>query len=106
MAVFFGIAPGEEKTAPGIRVQVTPDGEDVWMHGKWLGLGPDHAVAWIDGSAEFITGKGKHLLTGQFPGWIVRGKGKAAPAALMFNISQFIGGEIIIGKRRYAVTAH
>ncbi len=105
MAKFFGISPGEEKIGPGIRVKVTPDGEDVWMHGKWLGLGPDHAVAWLDGQARFVTHSGKKLMAGQFPGWIVRGKGKGAPAALMFNIAQFEGGEIIIGKRRYAVAS-
>lgn len=36
MATFAFIGPGEEKTAPGLRVRVTDDGESVWMQGKWL----------------------------------------------------------------------
>lgn len=55
MPIFLGIEPGETRTAPGIRVTVLADGETVWMHGKWLDLGPDHAVAWIE------AGKGRAL---------------------------------------------
>ncbi len=97
MPHFFGISPGEEKTAPGIRVRVSDDGERVWMHGKWLDLGPDHAVIWIEGDAEFRRPDGKILKLGQFPAWVVRGKAKRNPAmAAMFSFSQFEGGEVIL----------
>lgn len=100
---FFGLAPGEEKSAPGIRVTVTSDGQRIWMHGKWLDLGTEHAVAWIDGSAEFIRPDGKRLKLGAFPAWVVGGKGRGAPCAAMFSITQFRGGRIVIGRKTYPV---
>ncbi|MTK11876.1 MAG: hypothetical protein F8N39_07260 [Clostridiaceae bacterium] len=94
MARFFGIAQGEEKTAPGLRVRVSEDGERVWMHGKWLDLGPDHAVIWIERKAEFRRSDGRSLRLGDFPAWVCRGTGKHPVIAAMFNVSQFEGGEI------------
>lgn len=96
MAEFFGIEKGGEFSAPGIRIAVPQDGEDVWMHGKWLGLGPDHAVAVIVKAAEFIRPDGRRLRLGQFPAWVVRGKGKRPAVAAMFNIAQFRGGKVVI----------
>ena len=100
MAVFLNIAPGEEKTAPGLRVSVRQDGEAVWMHGKWLDLGPDHAVAWIDGAATFKRADGRELSMGSFPGWVVRSSQRGGPAAIMFNKSQFEGGVLLLRKGR------
>ena len=96
MARFFGIAPGEEKSAPGIRVRVSDDGETVWMHGKWLELGPDHAVIWIERGVTFRRPDGKCLSLGEFPAWIVRGTGKNPVIAAMFNFRQFDGGDILL----------
>lgn len=92
MPQFLGLARGEERTAPGIRVRISDDGERVWMHGKWLDLGPDHAVAWIEGAATFVRPDGKELRPGQFPAWVVRGAGKRPAMAMMFNAGQFRGG--------------
>ena len=103
MPHFFGISPGEEKTGPGIRVKVTDDGEQVWMHGKWLDLAEDHAVAWIENGAEFHTKSGKDLHIGDFPAWVVRSSVKGGPIAIMFSFGQFDGGKITIkpsAKRR------
>ena len=95
MAEFYGIAAGEEKLAPGLRVKVQENGERVWMHGKWLDLGPDHAVAWISGKYKFVTCKGKRLLVGEFPAWVVRAKAGGV-LAIMFNVEQFRGGQISV----------
>lgn len=100
---FFGIAPGAENSALGLRVAVAPDGERVWMHGKWLDLGTEHAVAWIDGPADVIRPDGKRLKLGSFPAWVVWGKGRGAPCAAMFSITQFRGGRIVIGRKTYPV---
>jgi hypothetical protein len=100
---FFGIFPGEEKSATGIRVAVTPDGERVWMHGKWLDLGAEHAVAWIDGPAEFIRPDGRRLKLGSFPAWVASGNGRRAPCAVMFSVTQFRGGRIVIGRKTFPV---
>jgi hypothetical protein len=97
MPKFFGIAPGQERSAKGIRVKISPDGENVWMHGKWLGLGPTHAVAWITKKAVFSRPDGKIMRLGDFPAWVVRGGSKARPVvAAMFEFSQFEGGKITI----------
>ena len=98
MARFFGIAQGEEKTAPGIRIRVSDDGERVWMHGKWLDLGGDHAVVFISPGerAQFVRPDGRKLVLGQFPAWIVRGKSKRPAIAAMFSFSQFEGGSVNI----------
>ena len=96
MPHFFGISPGEEKFALGIRVRVTKDGERVWMHGKWLDLGPDHAVIWIEEKATFTRKDGKPLRLGDFPAWIVKGKGKRPAIAAMFSFTQFEGGSITV----------
>ena len=102
MAHFFGILPGEERKAPAIRVSVPAAGETVWMHGKWLDLGPDHGVIWIDrgATAHFIRPDGKALRMGLFPAWVVYGSGKNAAHAGMFNVGQFRGGQIIIRAKR------
>ena len=94
MAHFFGIAPGKEKTAPGIRVRVSEDGERVWMHGKWLDLGESHAVAWIERGAHFYRADGRVLRLGQFPAWVIKGTGKNPVICAMFSFTQFIGGHI------------
>jgi hypothetical protein len=96
MAHFFGILPGEEKTSSGIRVRVSDDGERVWMHGKWLDLGPTHAVIWIDGTARFHRADGKIMRLGDFPAWVIRGTGKKPVIAAMFSYTQFEGGKIAI----------
>ena len=96
MARFFGISQGEEKSAPGLRVRISEDGERVWMHGKWLDLGPDHAVIWIDHKATLIRPDGKALRLGDFPAWVCRGTGKKPAIAAMFSFSQFEGGEICV----------
>ena len=96
MATFLNISPGQERTAPGLRVAVSGDGERVWMHGKWLDLGKDHAVAWIVGRATFIKADGSERLVGEFPGWSVRSKDRGGASALMFNAGQFYGGKLII----------
>lgn len=103
MAQFFGIAPGEEKTAPGLRVRVAEDGEHVWMHGKWLDLGDDHAVVWIGCSemVRFVRHDGVALRLGEFPAWIVRGTGRRKALAAMFNIGQFKTVEIVAAARRH-----
>jgi hypothetical protein len=105
MAEFFGISIGEEKTSNGLRVRIREDGEAVWMHGKWLELGSDHGVIWVDGgqSPDFIRADGRVLKMGSFPGWVVRGKGKHPAIAMMFSISQFIGGYIKNGSVKYTV---
>lgn len=99
MVQFFNICQGQEVIFPGMRIKVHVSGETVWMHGKWLQLGPDHAVAVIDGRAEFIRPDGKILKVGDFPAWVVRGKGKYAAIAMMFNATQFSGGVIKIINR-------
>jgi|SRR5665213_28331 len=108
MPHFFGIAPGEQRKAPGIRVSVTADGESAWFHGKWLDLGPDHGVIWIEGAATFTLRDGRRKRLGQFPAWVVHGSGKGAPHAAMFDIGQFRGGSIEDRQRglvrRYEVT--
>lgn len=108
MAVFLNIAAGEEKTAPGLRVSVRQDGEAVWMHGKWLDLGPDHAVAWIDGEAIFERPDGRRLFLGEFPGWIVRSSVRGGAAAIMFNKSQFEGGALLLrnGRKVRKISIH
>ena len=73
------------------------------MHGKWLELGDDHAVAVVTREASFVRPDGRKLLLGQFPAWVIRGKGKRPALAAMFNISQFRGGEIIVDGVRHAV---
>lgn len=93
MALFFGLEPGVERAVPGLRVKIQDDGERVYMAGKWLDLGPDHAVAWIEGKYRFITVKGKSLLLGEFPAWVCTSKSKKQ-AAIMFSASQFLGGTI------------
>ena len=91
MPQFFGIAPGEEKKAPGLRVRITPDGERAWMHGKWLDLGPEHAVVWIGPKekARFIRHDGTALALGRFPAWVCCGTGSHKAIAAMFNMGQF-----------------
>ena len=66
------------------------------MHGKWLELGPDHAVIWAEHGATFRNASGKTLMMGQFPAWVVgsRKRGGGGPWAAMFNVGQFLGGEI------------
>lgn len=98
MPRFYGISPGEEKTAPGIRVRVSEDGENVWMHGKWLGLGLSHAVIWIGPKqrAKFRRRDGSIRLFGQFPAWVITGNGKSPAVAAMFDWVTFEGGEISI----------
>jgi len=96
MAYFFGIKPGEEKTSLGLRVHVSEDGERVWMHGKWLDLGADHAVMWIEGKASFTRKDGKTLRLGDFPAWVCKGNGKHPAIAAMFSYSQFEGGAITV----------
>ena len=94
MAYFFGILPGETIVDEAIRIVVPVDGERVYMHGKWLDIGPDHAVIVYRGSPKFIRADGRALLCGEFPAWAVRGKGKSPVCALMFSITQFVGGKI------------
>jgi hypothetical protein len=94
---FFNIAPGEEKTAPGLRVRVSDNGERVWMHGKWLDLGDDHAVVWVDEgqAARFIRSDGSVLRLGDFPAWVCRSSsGRRRALAAMFNIGQFSSVEL------------
>ena len=38
MARFFGIAPGGERSAPGICVRVSEDGERAYMSGRQCGF--------------------------------------------------------------------
>mgnify|MGYP001767001541 CR=1 FL=1 len=94
MASFLNISAGQTKTDTGLRVEVSPDGERVWMHGKWLDLGPDHAVIWIDGAVKFRRPDGKTLGVGEFPAWSVRSSRRGGALALMFNASQFRGGSV------------
>lgn len=99
MPRFYGIAPGEEKTAAGLRVRVTADGESVYMSGKWLGLAEHHAVLFARRRAFFKRGDGRRLLIGQFPAWICQAKpaGRSRtprPFAMMFDWTQFDGGTI------------
>lgn len=97
MPFFIGISPGEEKTANGIRVRIRPDGDAAWMHGKWLDLGGEHAVAWVPPGSRmtFTRRDGKTFVVGSFPAWVVRGNDKkGAGMALMFSISQFRGGKV------------
>jgi len=103
MALFFGIAPGEEKKAEGLRVSVSPDGEWVYLHGKWLELGDEHAVVFADDKCTFTKADGTIRLMGFFPAWIVIGKGKRPALALKTSITQFRGGSIKIGQKRYQV---
>lgn len=105
MAHFFGIAPGEERVAEGLRVAVTANGEQVWMHGKWLELGDDHAVVFAEQPVVFIRADGTERLLGTFPAWVVRGKGKRPALAVMTNIAQFRGGSVRIGRRTYDIAA-
>ena len=102
MARFIGIAPGEERIMPGLRIKVPADGETVYMSGKWLDLGPDHMVAVISegGRAEFVRSDGTVKAEGSFPAWVVRGTGKHPARALLFNAGQFVGGVVRIFDRR------
>lgn len=93
---FLGIEAGQTKTGEGVRVTISEDGERVWMHGKWLDLAEHHAVAWIEGRAEFGRPDGKVLRPGQFPAWTVRAGKPGGPLAMMFDRTQFIGGELRI----------
>lgn len=99
-AQFLGIGVGETREGAGIRVEVAPGGDKVWMHGKWLELADHHAVAWIEGNAEFVRPDGKVLLPGQFPAWSVRSTKRGGPFALMFDRTQFLGGELRIKRSR------
>lgn len=103
MALFFGISPGEEKKSEGLRVSVSPDGEWVYLHGKWLELGSEHAVVYIDQGAEFYKPDGSKKLIGQFPAWVVIGKGKHRAIAMKTSITQFRGGKIRIGEKWFDV---
>jgi len=105
MASFFGIALGQERVDVGIRVQVSDDGERVWMHGKWLELGEDHAVVFADAPCRFVKADGTEKTVGSFPAWIIRGKGKHPALGIMTNIAQFRGGSIRIGRRSYPIAA-
>lgn len=105
MPQFFGIVPGGEFSAPGIRITVPAHGDKVWMHGKWLELAPHHGVAVIMRQAMFVRPDGRILSLGQFPAWIVRGTGKHPALAAMFDVSQFIGGRVSIGGTEYPVAA-
>jgi hypothetical protein len=101
MPEFYGISPGEEKTAPGLRVRVSEDGSRVYMSGKWLDLGDDHAVAYVERDAYFERPDGRRLHAGQFPAWVAASRRKAgqkkpAPFAMMFNIAQFRGGKVVV----------
>lgn len=96
MPHFYGIAPGEEKTAPGIRVRISDDGERVWMHGKWLDIPDNNAIAWVSRKYEFRRPDGRKLKIGQFPGWVVRSTKRSGPLAIMFDASQFAGGNISV----------
>lgn len=97
-ARFFGIELGDEIVLPGMRIVASADGETVYMHGKWLDLGDDHAVVISIGSPTFKRADGKVLRAGEFPAWIVRGKkngpSSAIPMAMMFNAVQFAGGAV------------
>lgn len=103
MALFFGIDAGQERSFAGLRVKISEDGERVWMHGKWLDLGEDHAVVIVEGKCRFVTKSGEVKPIGSFPAWVVRGSGKPAALALMTNISQFRGGYIRLGDKKLAV---
>ena len=103
MALFFGISPGEERTAPGIRVAVTADGERVWMHGKWLDLGREHGMVWYAKNVSFARPDGAVRRLGQFPAWVVQGTGRRAPAAAMFSVTQFRGGLVVVDDVTYPV---
>lgn len=94
MPLFFGIAPGETIAAAGVRISVPDAGDRVYMHGKWLDLGEDHAVVVYKGPAQFIREDGAQRRNGDFPGWLVRGAGKSPLLALMFNWKQFAGGSV------------
>lgn len=98
-ARFFGIELGDEIVLPGMRIVASADGETVYMHGKWLDLGNDHAVVISIGSPTFKRADGKVLRAGEFPAWIVRGKkngpSSAIPMAIMFNVEQFAGGTVL-----------
>ena len=100
MALFLNVAPGETKTDEGLRLTVLSNGEAAWFHGKWLDLGPEHAVAWIDGSATFERQDGKALQMGDFPAWVARSKRRGGFCAIMFNAGQFIGGRLVLRNGR------
>lgn len=105
MALFFGIDRGQQRVSAGLRIAVSDDGERVWMHGKWLDLGEDHAVVYADESCRFVRAAGAERTVGSFPSWVVRGRGKRPALAIMTNIAQFRGGSVRIGRRSYPVAA-
>ena len=78
------------------------------MHGKWLDLGPDHAVAWVDGVARFERADGRQFTLGSFPGWVVRSSKPGGPLAIMFNKSQFEGGALLLrnGRKVRKISIH
>ena len=94
MARFFGIAEGETREHPGLRIHVLADGEKAWMHGKWLDLGPDHAVAYVEGEIELERPDGRRLRPGQFPCWRVDNLRRPGNFAIMFSVGQFLGGKV------------
>ena len=98
MATFLNVGVGETRAGPGIRLCVSDDGERAWFHGKWLDLGQDHAVIWIDGAARFIRADGKVLLPGEFPAWVIKSSKRGGPLAMMFSATQFAGGRVEIRK--------
>lgn len=97
MPVFIGIAPGEERRSPGIRVAVREDGEAAWLHGRWLDLGDDHAVVFAAAPCRFVKADGSERPLGSFPAWVVKGKGRHPALGIMTNIAQFRGGGVRIG---------
>jgi len=105
MALFFGIEPGQERSAEGLRVRIADDGECAWLHGKWLDLGEDHAVVFADERCVFVKADGTQKVIGSFPAWVVRGKGRRPTLAIMTNIAQFRGGSVRIGRRSFDIAA-
>lgn len=98
MAIGLNIGLGETRQTTGLRVALDACGETAWMHGKTLDLGPDHAIAWVDGPVEFITASGTIRRMGSFPAWVVSSPDRKT-FGLMFNARQFDGGEMVIRRK-------
>lgn len=94
MAYFLGIEAGQDIRVDGLRILRPAAPDKIYMAGKWLDLGEDHAVLVYRGKAIFFRQDKSRLCIGEFPAWVARGRDRPMTIAAMFNIAQFRGGGV------------